>query len=81
MTPVDANKFYVEAFQGGYYSSGYLSTLVVTGEIFSWFSKLIETSAPEALVIVNYLIHCFCVALLVRANHKYKVNQVFVFAI
>ncbi|ODY32281.1 hypothetical protein BBM24_17755 [Vibrio parahaemolyticus] len=79
MTPVDANKFYIEAFRGGYYNSDYLSTLVVTGKVFQFLSDFFWSKEPEVLVSVNYLLHCLTVIILLRTVKDKVTNKYIVF--
>lgn len=78
MSPIDSAKFYSEAFQGGYYDAGFVSTIVAVGATYSFLSSFLHDQNPQNLVVINFLLHCLSVVFLTRtleSDFEVRYNQ------
>ncbi|GEM_PF-6999863 len=66
MSPIDAQKFYAEAFYGGYFDKEHISTVIAVGWTYKLISSLVNDTSPEIIVFINFFLHCLSIILLAR---------------
>jgi len=66
MSPVDSQKFYAEAFYGGYFDREHISTVIAVGWTYKLISSIVNDTSPQVIVFINFFLHCLSVILLTR---------------
>ncbi len=83
MSPIDANKFYTEAFIESFYGDDHFSTVVATGYMYRLFSYFVNDNSPQILVSLNFIVHGLCVLFLLKCgrlfNRDYFSEKAFAF--
>lgn len=66
MSPVDSQKFYAEAFYGGYFDKEHISTVIAVGWMYKLIAFLVNDTSPQVIVFINFFLHCYSIILLAK---------------
>ena len=72
MSPIDANKFYTEAFIESFYGDEHFSTVVATGYMYRLFSYFVNDNSPQILVSLNFILHGLSVLVLLKCGRLFN---------